>query len=111
MKMIVYLLPPMQRTVARFVNLTSRANWADRILKVYHNLSKEEKEIFIFVSSNASLTKELVAVMSCVNFVEKECKQRGFIKITVMKCEKQIRTIILQGQLKEAQNRVAISAR
>lgn len=97
MKTIAYLLPPTQRTIARFINLTNWVSWADRMLEVYHSLSQEEKEVFAFVPSNTSLIKELAKVMSCINFIETECKQRGLSKITVIKCKKQIETVMRQG--------------
>lgn len=52
------------------------SNWvsrADRMLEVYHSLSQEEKEVFVFAPSNTSLIKELAKVMSCINFIETEC--------------------------------------
>ncbi len=97
MKTIAYLLPPRQRTISRFINLSNWVNWAHRMLEVYHTLSKEEKDVFSFVPSNASFIKELEEVISCINFIEKECKHTGLSKYTVAKCQKQIRTVMLQG--------------
>lgn len=97
MKEIAYLLPPTQRTVARFINLSNWVIWANKILEVYHNRSKQEKDVFAFVTSNASFIEELEEVMSCITFIEKACKQRGLSKTTVAQCQKQISTIMLQG--------------
>lgn len=109
MKAIAYLLPPTQRTIARFINLTNWVSWADRMLEAYHRLSEQEREVFAFVPSNASLIKELAEVMSCINFIENECKQRGLSKTTVCKCEKQIKTVMMKGNSRMRELSVVIS--
>lgn len=39
MKNTAYLLPPRQRTVARFINLSAWVQWSEKILSVYPTLS------------------------------------------------------------------------
>ena len=41
-----YLLPPSQRIVARFMNLTPVIEWAKKMLCGFHSLSEQEQQVF-----------------------------------------------------------------
>ena len=97
MKKIAYLLPPRQRTVARFMNLSEWVNWSSRLLRNYHTLSVEERAVFAFVPQNASLIDELSEVIQCVNQIEFLCKHKGFSSETVGACRQKIRQCLLRG--------------
>ena len=97
MKQVAYIMPPKQRTIARFINLAKWVDWSSRIMNVYHILGQEEKKALDFVRSNSSLVDELSEVMACVGFIEKECKNNGLSKETVRKSLKHIRTTIMMG--------------
>lgn len=110
MKKVAYLLPPKQRTVARFLNISNWVKWSSEMLDLYHTLQPEEREVFAFVPANASLIDELSEVMSCINEIEFCCKNEGLSKQTVGKCHHKIRTKLLCGnsrmiQLGEAINK------
>ena len=49
MTKIAYLLPPNQRTIARFMNLSGWVRWASKMLGVYHKLSADEQKAFSFI--------------------------------------------------------------
>lgn len=100
MKKTAYLLPPRQRTIARFINLSNWVKWSKQMLKVYHKLSQEECDIYAFVPANASLINELSEVMKCINYIEKECKQNGFSNNTIKKCIRNIRKTMLNGNIR-----------
>lgn len=97
MKAVAHLLPPTQRTIARFMNLTSWVDWAGKMLAVYHRFSREEKQVFSFIPQHASLVEELKEVMSCITFIENECKHQGLSRQTIDRCETKIREVLFPG--------------
>jgi hypothetical protein len=75
-----YLLPPRQRTIARFMNLSPIIQWA---IKMYHNFSKlsdEETKTFLFVKEYFPLIEELEQIFNCVNCILKQAKNEGYSK-------------------------------
>lgn len=97
MKKMAYLLPPKQRTIARFINLSNWVEWSRKILNIYHNLTLQERTAFSFVPANASLINELTEVMGCINQIEKNCKQNGLSKNTIKQCLKNIYNTLFRG--------------
>ncbi|NLB26678.1 MAG: hypothetical protein GX820_08305 [Bacteroidales bacterium] len=97
MKRVAYLLPPKQRTIARFINMSDWIKWSSKLLEIYHTLSKQEKLIFSFIPSNASLIEELSEVMRCINNIESLCKNKGLSEETVVKCQQEIKKGLLNG--------------
>ncbi len=97
MKKIAYLLPPRQRTIARFINLSNWVKWSQKILNIYHNLAPQEREAFAFVPSNASLIDELSEVMKCINCIEKECKQNGLSKKVITQSLRNVQNTLFKG--------------
>ena len=92
-----YLLPPTQRTVARFINLSSWVKWSRKMLDVYHTFSSEEKLIFSFIPANASLIDELMEVVNCVENIESICKHQGFSKHSWLQCQPEIKKSLISG--------------
>lgn len=109
MKKTAYLLPPRQRTIARFINLSNWINWSQKMLEVYHKLSEEERTLFAFVPANASLIEELSQVMECINLIEKKCKQNGFSHSTIKKCLVTVQKTLLVGNIRMRKLGEAIS--
>ncbi len=97
MKKIAYLLPPTQRTISRFLNLSDWVKWSSKMLEVYHSLKAHEREVFSFVPANASLIDELSQVTTCISKIEYICKHKGFSKETVCECRKEIEKHLLSG--------------
>jgi hypothetical protein len=97
MKKIAYLLPPTQRTIARFINLTDWVKWSGKMLDVYHTLDAEEKTAFSFVPANASLIEELREVMGCVERIEHLCKYQGLSKESIHRCRSLIKRTLACG--------------
>jgi predicted Zn-ribbon and HTH transcriptional regulator len=75
-----YLLPPRQRTIARFMNLSPVINWSMKIYQNFLKLSMEERKNFKFVKNNFPLVEELGQIFSCVNNILKQAKNKGFSK-------------------------------
>jgi DNA gyrase/topoisomerase IV subunit A len=97
MKEIAYLLPPTQRTISRFINLSGWVKWSSKMLDIYHTLKADEKKTFSFIPANASLIDELSDVVKCVGRIEYVCKHKGLSKKTVYECQNIIRTHLLCG--------------
>ena len=92
-----YLMPPKQRSIARFMNLYPIADWAKKVLQNYPRMTEEEKYYFSFVPRNASLVEELDEVMSTYTDIMKMCKQEGFSARTVAKCKRVLNQRMLDG--------------
>jgi hypothetical protein len=86
MNPVAYLLPPKQRTVARFMNLSKVVDWSVRILKNYTQLTTQERKTFSFIPRYASLIDELQAVLSCVNAIEYHLKHSGLTQQSLKNC-------------------------
>ena len=100
MKKVAYLLPPKQRTIARFINLSNWVNWSQKVLNVYHKLTPQERDVLAFVPANASLIDELSEVMKCINYIEKNCKRNGLSVETIKLCLKNIRNTLFIGNFR-----------
>jgi len=90
MNSAAYLLPPKQRSIARFLNLSKVVEWSDKILTNYSKLTVQEKQIFSFIPIYTSFINELRAVLSCVNSIEYEIKHKGLSHKSVKNCMKYI---------------------
>jgi hypothetical protein len=72
-----YLLPPNQRSMARFMNLFQWVDWAVRLLYNFQKLSDEEKLAFAFVPAHKDLITELGCAMECYTYVLQRVKNEG----------------------------------
>jgi hypothetical protein len=86
-----YLLPPKQRTVARFMNLSQIVDWSNKMLINYSFLREEEQKTFSFIPQYASFIEELQTVITCLNAIEKEIKHNGLSKTSIKKCIEHIK--------------------
>lgn len=86
-----YLLPPKQRTVARFLNLSPICEWSAKMLQNFHALSGHEQQVFSFIPRHASFIEELTEVLQCVNQVQGEIKRKGISAQTAQSCRSIIR--------------------
>jgi riboflavin transporter FmnP len=100
MKKIAYLLPPTQRTIARFINLSSWVKWSSKMLDIYHTLTVVERKVFSFIPANASLIDELSDVTKCIERIEYICKHNGLSRATICQCQKEIEKYLLRGNLR-----------
>jgi hypothetical protein len=77
MRSTAYLLPPKQRTIARFMNLSGTVSWATSMLKIFGLLSEEERAVFRFLRQHRLLIKELQLVFRTVNPMLQRLKSQG----------------------------------
>lgn len=82
-----YLLPPNMRSIARFMNLSSWVDWANKMLSCFENLSDKMKEAYSFILDNKNLLEELQVAVGTVRYVESICKIEGFSLDTCRKCK------------------------
>lgn len=97
MKKVAYLLPPKQRIISRFINLSEWVEWSSKMLEIHHTLQPDEQEVFSFIPANASLIAELSEVVTCTKSIEHICKHNGLSKETAYKCRKEIERYLLCG--------------
>jgi hypothetical protein len=92
---VAYLLPPKQRSIARFLNLSQIVEWSDKILTNYSKLTTDEKTIFSFIPQYELFINELRAVLSCINSIEYEIKHNGLSFKSAKNCMKYIERDLL----------------
>ena len=85
MRPVAYLLPPKQRIVARFMNLTPCLQWAKKLLHRFDALSKEEQKTFEFLKNHSLLINELDEIIGVFNQTAKMMKEKGLSHKTVKK--------------------------
>jgi hypothetical protein len=86
MKGTAYLLPPKQRTIARFMNLSGIVNWAANILRVFSKLSLVEQETFSFLKDFRDLIKELETVFEMTHKMQEIIKNKGVSYENIAQC-------------------------
>jgi hypothetical protein len=86
MKGTAYLLPPKQRTIARFMNLSGIVDWAVNILRVFGTLSAVEQETFSFLKDFRQLIKELETVFEMTHKMLKIIKNKGISYENIAQC-------------------------
>jgi len=92
-----YLLPPKQRTIARFMNLSQSVRWAGQMLKSFNQLSDEEQHIFGFLHNHTFIISELSEILGQINFVSEWIKTEGISMAIIEKCKKEISPLTLSG--------------
>ncbi len=86
MKGTAYLLPPRQRTIARFMNLSGIVDCAANILRVFSKLSVEDQETFGFLKGFRHLVKELENVFEMTHKMLKIIKNKGISYENIAQC-------------------------
>ncbi len=100
MTKFAYLLPPTQRTIARFINLSDWVQWSSDMLSNYQSMTEEEKNIFSFISTNALLINELSEVVKCIEGIEYTCKQKGLSKKSMRECQRIMKMSLFKGNVR-----------
>lgn len=107
MKLTSYLLPPKQRGMARFMNLTPCIQWSMKILKSFNMLSEIEKNVFSFLKTHHKIINELYEIAQAFNEVSKELKNNGLSYKTIRKCQGMINPLFTskhKGVIEVAEN-------
>jgi SAM-dependent methyltransferase len=85
MRPIAYLLPPKQRIIARFMNLTPCLVWAEKMLHHFDALSKEEQQVFKFLKKYSILIQEMSGIIHVFNRISQLMKEKGLSHESVQK--------------------------
>ncbi len=88
MKPVAYLMPPKQRTVARFTNLSFVTKWASKMLKALPTLSDTEREAFGWLENHKTILVEFAAVYEMNESILKILKNEGLSVKNIEKCIK-----------------------
>lgn len=86
MKPTAYLLPPKQRTIARFMNLSTTVQWAKKMLGVQSCFNEEEQRAYGFLNNYKPIIGELGSVFDLVNELLRILKQQGLSYSTIAAC-------------------------
>ncbi len=108
MKPTAYLLPPKQRVMARFMNLSGVVKWAEKMPGIHPYLSLEEQQVYGFVKQHRCMIAELSTVFIIVNEVLEVLKQKGLSYSTIATCLAKCRAYKNKGvcRVKELMNKV-----
>jgi len=92
MKLTAYLLPPKQRTTARFMNVAPLVEWAVKMHQKLDNLSDVEQETYGFLKEDEAIIKELSEVFQMYESVLPMLKIEGLSEKTKKRSIKLIRS-------------------
>ncbi len=90
-----YLIPPNQRKVSRFMNLTPLFRWGCRMSELLERkaLSEKEVELVGFVAENKEFIQRTYALLKLLNKIQKKLKKDGFNETSVLFCRKLLSSI------------------
>ena len=86
MKDAAYLLPPKQRAIARFMNMSGTVSWAIKLLKAFNNLNPTEQQIFNWLKTYKNLLIELENTFNLAHSIMKIIKNKGLSYQNIAEC-------------------------
>lgn len=86
MKDTSYLLPPKQRAIARFMNMSGTVNWAHKLLNAFKNLNPAEQQIFDWLKTYKNLIIELENTFNLAHLIMKIIKNKGLSHQNIAEC-------------------------
>jgi transposase-like protein len=86
MKDTSYLLPPKQRTIARFMNMSGTVNWAMKMLNAFDNLKPDEQQTFAWLKSYKNLIIDLDNTFNLAHLIMKIIKNKGLSYQNIEQC-------------------------
>jgi hypothetical protein len=102
MRPVAYLLPPRQRSVARFMNLSASIEWAGKLLRCYPGLTGEERRVFEFIPWHEAIIKERGTLFKCINGLSSKLKNNGLSHASIKKCLGKIARVRVHARGKAA---------
>ena len=97
MKEVAYLQSPTQRTVARFMNLTSWVEWSDNVMSIFSCLSSMERDVFSYLPKYASFIEEMKDMIEGIRYIERVFKHDGLSKRNCLRCRTYVIRNIMCG--------------
>ncbi len=85
MSKFAHIIPPNQRIVSRFMNLTPLFNWGCKMINLLDNnqLSEEEHEKVVFINNYRELIYHTHLLLGTLNKIQQLLKNKGFNKETM----------------------------
>ncbi len=85
-----HIIPPNQRIVSRFMNLTPLFKWGNKMIDILekNKLSKEEREKVEFVMDKKEFIQQTYGLLLQLNQIQKILKTEGFSIVSINKCRK-----------------------
>ena len=93
MRATAYLLPPKQRSIARFMNLSITVEWADKMLHSLPRLTAEEQKVFGFIKRYPIIINELKGLFEQINGISEKLKKEGLSYKSADKLMKEIKIL------------------
>jgi hypothetical protein len=78
-----YLLPPRQRTLARFMNLPHTLSRAGKVIRSFSSFTEKEKQVYRFIVQNKRLVCELQTIFECTSRILSGIKTAGLSYRTI----------------------------
>ena len=100
MRPSAYLLPPKQRTIARFMNLGSVIDWAEKILKSFHRLTAEEQDLFRFLFNYSEMIAGFQELLKQLDYVSKHLKKNGLSSKNATVCINEMEKLLSSADRK-----------
>lgn len=90
-----HLVPPNQRTMSRFMNLTPLFRWGHKMLKLLESnkLNDSEREKVEFLLPMKTFINQTYYLLCVMNSVQELLKNKGFSKLTVTECINKLNSI------------------
>lgn len=101
-----YLLPPKQRTIARFMNLSQSLTWSTKLLNSFNRLNKEEQKVFGFIRDHLPLIQDLTDIFDKTDRISTILKNEGICYKTIARCKQLVKPLFQS----DSQKAVAVAA-
>ena len=101
-KDVAYLLAPKQRSVARFLNISSTIQWAHSVNSTYGSLGKEAQDAFSFIPEMSAQIEEYRKASNVISGIEEEIKNNGASRSTIDKILCQLKENADSGNERES---------
>ena len=93
MKPTAHLLPPKQRSIARFMNLSGVVKWAQKMITIQPILKPEEEKVFSYILNHKPIIEELNQIIDFVSQILEEVKRKGLSYLSIKNCIKKCESI------------------
>ena len=97
---VAYLMPPKQRSIARFMNMFNGVEWARCMLDNFYKLSSHERFYYSFLLKHSSIVDELSEVMELYEQTLSLCKGDGLSVETAARCKVLSNQLMLSGSVR-----------
>ncbi len=98
---LTYLMPPKQRSTARFMNMYPVIEWAKSMLDNFIKLNSYERYYFSFIQRYAGFIEEMNDALGTFTAIMEICKKDGLSIENITKCKGIMKRTMLLGSERE----------